>query len=262
LPQRCGRRAGRHGCPKARGRTSKGNKAQGRTGRFAAGNGRGSNQTSQRSKASKPRSHPMGLRNLHPATDSGRDGEAGGDDGKGATATAMWCGCGAGDSSKGVNSVVRSASHHETRRTSQLAAGCNKPATSGRRKPSEWCKTTGMERDFWRGISGNRSVQRCTRESTPDRVGTEESRRRRCKDGPGDRARNGRQHALEESQDPRVRTIRRFARSQSRRDAVGTPRRRARQRVTSGRERESPTTRYDGSTSHERDFTVPPRARP
>jgi len=173
----------------------------------------GRNQTSQRSKASKSRSLPNGHRNLEPATEPGRDGEAGGDDGKGATATAMWCGCGAGDSSKGVNNVVRSASHHETRRTSQLAAGCNKPATSGRRKPSGWCETTRMERDFWRGISGNRSAQRCTREWTPDRVGTGEFRRRRWKEGPRDRARNGRQHALEESQDPRVRTIRRFARS-------------------------------------------------
>jgi len=123
LPQRCGRRARRHGCLTARGRTSKGNKAQGRTGRFTAGNGRGSKPdlTAEQSlEVEEPAERPS---NLEPATEPGRDGEAGGDDGKGATATAMWCGCGAGDSSKGVNNVVRSASHHETRRTSQLAAG-------------------------------------------------------------------------------------------------------------------------------------------
>jgi len=149
----------------------------------------------------------MGHRDLEPATESGGGGEAGGDDGKGATATAMWCGCGAGDSSKGVNSVVGSASHHETRRTSELAAGCNKPATSGRRKPSKWCKTTRMERDFWRGISRNRSMQRCMWEWTPDRVGTGEFETKARKEGLGDQARDDRQHALEESQDPRVRTI-------------------------------------------------------
>jgi hypothetical protein len=45
---------------------------------------------------------------------------------------------------KGLGSATEA---RETRRTPGSAAGCNKPASSERRKPARWCKTTRSERD-------------------------------------------------------------------------------------------------------------------
>jgi len=100
---------------------------------------------------------------------------------KGATATATWCGCGEGASSEGYETASRGRSHtargaagngsistgdgavHRQRwsrvgtapnaANPRSAAGCNKPATVARRKPSRWCKTTRAERDFRGGTS-------------------------------------------------------------------------------------------------------------
>jgi hypothetical protein len=45
----------------------------------------------------------------------------------------------------------------ETQRTPGPAAGCNKPATSERRKPSRWCETTRTEQDLQRWSLWSRS---------------------------------------------------------------------------------------------------------
>jgi hypothetical protein len=56
----------------------------------------------------------------------------------------------------------------ETRRTPRLAAGCNKPATLRRSKPTRWCKTTRLERDSWSGRPGAEgAVATSCREWTP-----------------------------------------------------------------------------------------------
>jgi len=84
--------------------------------------------------------------------------------GKGETATVTWYGC-SRECLRGVcKCVARKGSvlpprsglpgrgsgirGPETRRTPGPAAGCNKPATSERRKPSRWCETTRTEQDF------------------------------------------------------------------------------------------------------------------
>jgi hypothetical protein len=94
-----------------------------------------------------------------------------GENGKAATATVTWCGFLRGESFEGCEDrrgegvgtpdgsqirlvVGREPGSRETRRTPGLAAGCNKPATSERRKPSRWCETTRTERDFEGGSLG------------------------------------------------------------------------------------------------------------
>jgi len=52
--------------------------------------------------------------------------------------------------------VMETDCRRETSRTPGSAAGCNKPATQWRRKPSRWCKTTRTERDS-RLVASNRS---------------------------------------------------------------------------------------------------------
>jgi len=154
--------------PELRRRTSKGNKAHGRIGRGATGNGRGALRTRQRRKASKS-SIPK-VEATKPGTGNGTWRKRG--DRTEATARGQRpqrCGTAAvgWNSSRGVKRVAGNAPalriglsrqvgtearKQETRRTSGSAAGCDKPAPSGRRNPSGWCETTRMERDREVGI--------------------------------------------------------------------------------------------------------------
>jgi len=94
-----------------------------------------------------------------------------GANGKGATATVTWCGCSRGDFFEGCEERREDrlgtptsfrfgrdslgTRDRETRRTPGPAAGCNKPATSERRKPSSWRETRKTEREFESGPLGS-----------------------------------------------------------------------------------------------------------
>jgi len=263
LLQRCGERAGGLRCPNSRRRTSKGNKAQGRTGRFATGNGRGSKPdlTAEQSlEAEEPAD-----RLSKPGTGNGnwRKEREGRGQRQGATATAMWCGCGAGDSSKGVKQ--RREECLTSRNTTNLTTGSGMQQARNLRAE----ETIGVVQNH---EDGTRLLERDLREpkhaAMHAGVDARQGRYRGMQtEGEGRKVRETGPETTGNTLWRRAKTrgSARFEASQGapeRRDAVGRPRRRARQRVTSRRERESPTTRYDGSTSHERDFNVPPRATP
>jgi len=91
------------------------------------------------------------------------------DNDKKATTTVTWNGCRRGEFFEGCDSrrgkwhlsaggFVRTKAQ-ETRRTPGSAAGCNKPASSVRSKPSRWCETTRTERDFELVARGRRRAQ-------------------------------------------------------------------------------------------------------
>jgi hypothetical protein len=133
-----------------------------------------------------------------------------------ATAAVMRCGCWRGELFEGCEprrgerpggpekpglQVARVGSRRETRRTPRSAAGCNKPATAVRRKPSRWCETTRAERESTggtvgpNGISGSRGVDArsaCRRRGEVKAPGEEGSTRRsRLARDPGYRASAG-----------------------------------------------------------------------
>jgi hypothetical protein len=141
-------------------RTSRGNQAHGRSERSAAGNGAGSQRTRSWRKALEPacdRSTTWGSAQA----DRSFVGRIAGN-GTRATAAVTRCGCERGELFEGCEprrgerpgrpdssfgSASRGARRRETRRTPRSAAGCNKPATVVRRKPSRWCETTRTERE-------------------------------------------------------------------------------------------------------------------
>jgi hypothetical protein len=102
-----------------------------------------------------------------------------GGNGEGATAAVTRCGCRREEFFEGCETRREEASARprgrsgspgmrrggvdwpETRRTPGSAAGCNKPATSERRKPSRWCETTRTERDFEDGSSEPMRMATC-----------------------------------------------------------------------------------------------------
>jgi len=97
------------------------------------------------------------------------------DNGKKATTTVTWNGCRRGEFFEGCDSrrgkwhrsaggFVRTKAQ-ETRRTPGSAAGCNKPASSVRSKPSRWCETTRAEQDF-ELVARGRRIARAIREWT------------------------------------------------------------------------------------------------
>jgi hypothetical protein len=101
------------------------------------------------SKASKSALEPAALDD-HTSGNGGvrrRERTVGGN-GKGATAAVTRCGCHR-EVLRGVEVASRGTClrARETRRTPRSAAGCDKPATPERRKPSRWCETTRTERD-------------------------------------------------------------------------------------------------------------------
>lgn len=51
--------------------------------------------------------------------------------------------------------TMESTDKGKTQETLRSGAGRNKPATLKRRKPSRWCKTTGVEQDLKRGCFGS-----------------------------------------------------------------------------------------------------------
>jgi len=191
--------------PPVRRRTSKGNEAQGRTGHLATGNGREAYQTRQRSKASEPTN------------------------GKGATATETWSGCWRGESSEGVNGVAGSV---QTRNAADLMTGSGMQQARDLRAEEAIGVVRNHEdgtRFAERDLRGpKRAAMRAGVDARQGRwrgIGDEGQGRWSERSGPNDR-----QHALEESQDPRVpHDFDALAREKrSRRDTVGTPRRRAR----------------------------------
>jgi hypothetical protein len=102
-----------------------------------------------------------------------------------------------------LEQAVSGAGKQETRRTPGSAAGCDKPASSGRRKPSRWCETTRTERIGSRKAP-DRSARQRAREWTPGRVDGGEFEIPE-EDGRSDSTRATGQ-APKVSQGPRVRT--------------------------------------------------------
>jgi hypothetical protein len=199
-----------------------GERSPGRTGRLPAGNGRvGVTDSMAEQRLEVDARGPTERKDrFWQRSRLGAPRRVGGN-GKEATATATWCGCRRGESFGGCeHRRGEGLFGRETRRTPGLAAGCNKPATSERRKPSRWRETTRAERDFEGGSLGTEArAERCVWEWTLGGMSVEgesdrirpvrrtKSHERRSVIRPGRRV-----STLEGSQGPRVRSIPRSSR--------------------------------------------------